>query len=542
MTQTGIDFTPVRNSLKENLERILKSDTAPLDEYSLNLRAMMETIGKVQDKNGNLIPFRMLPTQAHYFKNRTSKDIILKARQMGMTTGIQMEFAVEAMLTPGMEVIYVAQRDDSAKRLFEITTRIYHALPPELRLPNISDSTHKLTFDFGGGKTSTIEIGTAGSKSFGRGRPVHRALFTEVAFYEGQELNTMAGIIAAMPGPEAEIPGRYVMESTANGQGGTFAETFWAAWNDKTDITAFFYPWWWDPGYKIRGGRLTHLEEEEKYLVEQHGLTHDQIRWRRWQLGNFLGRVRGYDFFQQEFPEAPEKAFMSVGDAVFDSEAIDRASKVTDPIKVALNGAVRYWETRTPGRKYIVSVDQASGGQVDAANKPTDYQVATVWEATSLAQCAVIRGRIGQTQFAEMIGKLSQYYNDALVVVERNQAQFGFIDLLYNAGVTNMYIHLDRKPGWPNSAGSKPIAITNFEEICNAHGMVIRNSNLVAEARNYRWLRKRGTGSTGAGPGGNDDELMTAMMAALPTVRDQAMISRAVAVQPGVQQEMVKIW
>ena len=235
---------------------------------------------------------------------------------------------------------------------------------------------------------------------------------------------------------------------------------------------------------------------------------------------------------------------MSVGDAVFDPAAIDAGSRVRRPEVEALGGVIQYWEKRTPGRQYIIAVDQASGDQVDAANKPTDFQVATVWEATALVQCATLRGRIGQNIFAEHISKLAAYYNDALVVVERTQAQFGFIDLMYNAGVWNLYVHPgDQKAGWPNNRGTKPIAITNFEEICKSGAMEIRSENLAQEARNYRWLKKRGTGSTGAPPGLNDDELMTAMMAAWPDVRQQALIVRNQnAVSKSPVQELVKLW
>lgn len=510
-------------------------------EYDRRLMASMQTLARIQNKDGAMIPFRPNPMQEDYFGKRTQADIILKGRQMGATTGLQLEFTIEAMTTPGMEVLYVAQRDDSAKRLFEITTRLYHAMPAELRLPNVSDSTHKLTFDFGGGRTSTIEIGTAGSKSFGRGRPVHRALFTEVAFYEGNEENTMAGIIAAMPGPDSAIPGRYTMESTANGQSGNFYEQWMAAEEERSSLTPHFYGWWWDPSYKIAGQRLTHLSDEEQYLVREHQLTDDQIRWRRWQMGQYSGRTRGAEFFQQEFPESPSQAFMAIGDTVFDREALDTAQRgVTPPTTTVRNGTMQYWQKRRGGAVYVVAVDQASGEVKDASNKPTDYQVATVWNTAGNEQVATFRARIPQTDFIEVIKQLSDYYNHALVVVERNMAQYGFINMLYDSGVSNLYIHEDGRAGWPTNAGTKPVAIQNFEDVCKSSGCTIRSANLLKEARNYRWLRRRGVGSMGAAPGSHDDELMTAVMALMPAVTMQAYNSRYQ--EPTRKVEAVKLW
>ena len=71
-----------------------------------------------------------------------------------------------ALVIPGIEILYTAQRDDSAKRLFEITQRMFHNLPEGLRPEVVSDSTHMLQIKQGS-QVSTIEIGTAGSPSFG---------------------------------------------------------------------------------------------------------------------------------------------------------------------------------------------------------------------------------------------------------------------------------------------------------------------------------------------------------------------------------------
>lgn len=104
-----------------------------------------------------------------------------------------------------------------------------------------------------------------------------------------------------------------------------------------------------------------------------------------------------------------------------------------------------------------------------------------------------------------------------------------------------MYIHDDKKPGWPNNVGTKPAAVTNFDEIMKASACELRSENLVEEARNYRWLKKRGTGSMGASGNGHDDELITAIMAMVPTVREQAMVVRQ-GRRKEAQQEMVSLW
>ena len=516
------------DTLEDLSRRAAAGDTQPFTEAFIRL----------QDKEGKLVPYRPKPAQSHYMANRSEADIILKAAQMGFTTMLQIEFFVDAMFIPGLEVLYAAQRDDSAKRLFEITTRMYRALPEGIRPPNLSETTHNLKLDFGQGRTSTIEIGTTASKSFGRGRPVHRALFTEAAFYEGNEENTMAGIVARIP-----HGGRYVVESTANGQAGKYYRDYIQAESGLNGLKEHFYAWWWDTDYVIDTPERISYSKDEQTLVEQHGLSMPQIKWRRWQIGHY----DSMEFFQQEFPESPELAFMAVGDNVFSRELIDKArSGVRDAEKEGLGGDLRYWKGREVGRNYIISIDQASGNQVDTLrNNPTDFQVATVWDATSLEQCATLRGRISQQDLAEYVKELYKFYKEPLVVVERNHAQYGFFDLLRTQGVYNLYVHNDGKFGFPTNMATKPLIIENFAQVLRTDGACdIKSKNLLFEMANFRWLGRKGMGATGAAPGSHDDELITAMFAFWGEVRTQAYSSYTSAQTDGnrITKKKVKLW
>lgn len=484
-------------------------------------RAFIELCFRVQPKVSEgmaLVPLVFKPAQAEYWDNRSEADIILKAAQLGFTTLVQAEFLADAMFQPGLEVLYVAQRDDTAKRLFEITTRIYHAMPDELRPPAESDSTHMLKLKHSGGQSSTIEIGTAGSRSFGRGRPIHRALFTEIGFYERNEENVMAGIIARMPVGES----RYVLESTANGQVGYFYEAWKGA--PVNGLKPHFFPWWSEPEYRRAAGPLGLLSAVESFLKRNHGLDDAQLGWRRWMRGKFERE----EFFQQEFPESPEQAFISTGGAVFSPEEVAAARLgVAPPKRQFRNGEVLYWQERQPGRRYVIGVDQASGEQVDSArSKPIDFQVASVWDVSGLAQVALVRGRISQRQLADHVAALHTYYNNALVVVERNLAQYGFFDMLREAGVHHLYYHSDGKAGYPVNSATKPLLVENFAEVLRAEGAsLVRSSNLLAEMLTYQYQKHRGSRYMSAAAGSHDDELMSAMMAWDPAVRQRGMVA-----------------
>ena len=274
------------------------------------------------------------------------------------------------------------------------------------------------------------------------------------------------------------------------------------------------------------------ITEEEAWLIKQHDLSIEQIAWRRWEMR----KHRNVDFFQQEFPESAEQAFMAIGDAVFEPSDVRRLQEMATDAPVMRKpdaegqDMLQVWQMPQAGRRYIIAVDQASGEQLDARSRPIDYQVATVWDVGISSQCATFRGRVSQTAFADEIAELYTAYNQALVIDERNLAQYGFEDLLRQAGVLNLYMHPSTNPGgsprvgWPMNVGTKPLLVDDFKELIAADGAItVRSSNLIHEMFNYRHM---GTSKhrMGAAPGGHDDELITAMMAFVPEARRQAMI------------------
>lgn len=522
-------MTPELRKYHELVEQAASGDTRPFIESML----------RIQDKAGRIIPLHFNNIQETYWEARTEADIILKPRQVGMTTVTQAEMFTDAMVIPGLEVKMLAQREESGKALFDITRRFMDHLPEAARPEVDADTTTKLSWKFPSGSTSVIEIGTAKSRSFGRGRPAQRALFTEVGLYESGEEDTMLGIISAMPFHE-DIGARFVEESTANGMSGVFYED-WNKAESGTEselgfsLTPHFYPWFMMKEYAIPGPPIPDSDFSESELIvmdlaeKRYGLylTDDQIRWRRMQVA-FL---KGEAFFLQEYPETPEQAFRNVGSAVFNAQHILLAGNrgVEPPLKdMAVpgtqDGRVKYWEWAQPMVRYAVCVDQASGENLGPDLRPIDYQVITVWDIQRMTQVCVVRGHIEQKLFAELVAKVSEYYNHGLIVIERNHAQYGFFDLVRVSGGRNFYLHYhDKKEGFPTNQATKALLISNMETMLEYGGILPRHDNLVKEMLNYRW---QGTvrAKAAASPGGHDDELMTAMFACWPDVVMQANI------------------
>ena len=495
-----------------------------------NVRPFIENFIKIQTKTGPMAPLHFNQMQNTYWKAKSPADVVLKAGQMGSTTINQADILANAMLRPGFEGLIIAPTDTAGKLLFSITDVMYQSLPDGVAPPLLKDTEHTFVFDHGAttpGSRSTITVGSAESKFFGRGRPTHIALFTEAAFYDEAALRIRAGIVSRMP-----IGARWVDESTANGQAGEFYNKFTkAVENPQGIIKAHFFPWFMAKEYAIFRGsgdpgdiEITNLDEKEVWLKEAHGVTDDQLRWRRYKIEEL-----GEDFFKQENPQTAEEAFLAIGGAVFDdSNAIDlHALHVSDP--TPLDDVTDVWKNRLPGRSYMIGVDIASGETRDQDERPSDFQVAVVFDAVTLEQVARIRGRtIGHRDFARRIAVLHRAYNNALVVPERNLGQWGFTEMIREEHCYNIYLHYrDDRPrpteGFTVSSSSKFPLITNFKElVSDPGGMTIHSAQLIRELRNYRWKPKQGLKAMGAAEGTNDDELMATAMIMDPRVRMQA--------------------
>lgn len=498
-----------------------------------NVQPFIETLFRIQNKSGQMVPLHLKPAQQEYNDKCTQADIILKAAQMGFTTWIIAEFTAYALLMPGVECLITAQRDDSGTRLFDIAHRFIRSMPPEIQPRLLQSSKHIIEIDHSDttpGMSSIIEVGSAASKTFGRGRPTHFGLFTEVGFYDEDAVKMIMGIISRMPVGKS----RYVLESTADGQNGYFFEQWNQATNNEGELTAHFFPWWKDPEYAIArdpstrwGKDVEELDEEERRLITQYHVSHDQIRWRRFMMARMLNQHESADFFKQEFPESPDEAFLPIGSSIFRAAHISSASlTVRDPFDD--DGLNSRWVDPLAERAYIVSIDQASGETRDIDARPTDFQVLTVWDSVQMEQVHRVRNQeMTHRAMARHAVKQAREYNDALICMERNLARYGLIEMIQEEGYFNIYVHEDGKYGYPVSVSTKPVLKDQVIEMLKSRGsLTIHSENLIRELRNYRNLPKVGRGSMGAGPGGHDDELITLFFACDPNVRAQAFASR----------------
>jgi hypothetical protein len=257
---------------------------------------------KILDKKKRLIPFRWNRMQADFHANRTGRDLVLKARQLGSTTCIQGEM-FRRTVTETRTTITLAHDDDTTQKLRIMADRFwencqFNGIRPKRKYANASMTTYP-EFD------SVATIGTAGHVQKGRGDTYTDFHGSEVAFWPDAE-KIIAG---AMQGGDPDV----VLESTPNGAQGYFYELCMEALSGNGVWKLHFYPWWWDEAYRLplAEGETIEYDEEEEELVRQYKLTPEQIKWRRVKKKELKGT------FGQEYPEDPTTCFLTSGSSYF---------------------------------------------------------------------------------------------------------------------------------------------------------------------------------------------------------------------------------
>ena len=448
---------------------------------------------KIDDKERQVVPFKLNRTQRRFFARRGKRNIILKARQLGLSSCILADMFLEAITVPNTTCVVVSHETHATKRLLDRVHFFYDNLShprPEIG----ADSRTEISFP---GLHSTIYIGTARSMTFGRGDKIDKAHLSELAFYEDGE-RIFNAIEDAVP-----MSGDITIETTPNGEDNLFYELWVRAREGKNSYKPFFFPWWVDNDYTMLAddplslpedrGSLVYLADELE-LVNKFGMSEGQIRWRRWKIANKQG------LFYQEFPEDEVTCFHQSGDPVFDPVLLAQMAQMCyDGI-----GNPEGWTTWYPpieGMKYTIGADTSAGvpgGSYSAAVVvDEDYQV-----------CATYQSRLDPTGFAHILSKLGHAYNDAELVIERNFTGYAVLGKL--TAYPNIYLQRDfttgkvtGQRGWWTTEQTKQFMLTTFRDTLPR--LRIPDINLIRQARGYRYIKLRPTAQT-------FDDLLIALM------------------------------
>lgn len=282
----------------------------PLETYAERLLKVIPKEG------GKVTPFVFNRAQRYvharleeqYQKIRMVRAIILKGRQQGISTYVAARFFRKVHALPGLSAYILSHEDKSTQILFNHPKRFYNKLPENIQ-PEVGRAGKDiLSF----AKTdSKYGVGTAGAKETGRSATNQLFHASEVAFWPNAETHFRASMQTVPPKPGTEV----ILESTANGIGGTFHEQWLKAEQGKGEFIAIFIPWFWQEEYSRPAPEGWQPTGEEIEYQQLYDLTRDQVYWMHLKNIDEMHGTAGVISwqFKQEYPCNPEEAFQAGG-------------------------------------------------------------------------------------------------------------------------------------------------------------------------------------------------------------------------------------
>jgi hypothetical protein len=460
---------------------------------------------KIRNRDGRLILLKPNRAQREYASKCRRRNIVLKARQLGITTYVAARYFVETIMRPGTLTVQVAHNQESAEEIFKIVHRFWENLPRGVQRGALIRSRANIRQIAFPRLDSEYRVATAADDNAGRGLTIQNLHCSEVARWPRGGMEALASLRAAVP-----ASGQIVLESTPNGAGGLFYEEWQRA--DETGYQRHFFPWWLEESYRVRGEgaaalTIRPLTKDEQELMQRWNLTEGQIVYRR----ALKARMRG--LMAQEYAEDPVSCFRASGECVFDLEAIEaRIAGMSDPISVHENGRLMVWLPATKTHRYIIGVDPAGGGSEG------DYGCAEVIDRTTGMQCAELHGHYTPAELARKVAELARQYNNAVIAVERNNHGHAVLSYLRIVEQTPNLYAPEGKDGWLTTAASRPAMIENLAAVLVAEPGLFQSRRLMNE---FRTFVRHADGNSGASGGAHDDCVM-AMAIALAVRRATA--------------------
>jgi len=210
----------------------------------------------IKDKGGKRIKFRPNWAQKILYENMWYLSIILKARQLGMTTFIQLFMLDRCLFNDNQNAGIVAHNKEDAEAFFDDKIKFaYDNLPQDLRNQRraTSDTARSLKFTNG----SMIRVGT--SMRSGTYQYIHISEFGKMcAKYPDKAAEVITGTLNTLAAGQIAF-----IESTADGPFGEFyqmcklaEDLTQAVENEQQTFTPldwkfFFFAWWNHPDYVL---------------------------------------------------------------------------------------------------------------------------------------------------------------------------------------------------------------------------------------------------------------------------------------------------
>jgi len=395
---------------------------------------------KIQHQLKGTINFNLFPFQEDTLQQLADNkfNIILKSRQMGISTLVAAYALWIMIFNSDKNILIISIKEATSKELISKVRFANDHLPSWLKIQCEEDNKLSLKFKNGSNIRAVSSSGDAG-----RSMAVYLLIIDEAGFIDG------ISDIWASSWSTLSTGGNAVLLSTPNGIGNWFHKMWVDAENKTNSFNSIRLKWdlhpertqtWRDAQTKELGAALAGQECDTDFLAS----------------GNNVINLETIDFYKETYKTEPVEC-----------RELDRALWI--------------WQYPDYNNTYIISADTSRG---DGG----DYQACHVLDAVTLEQCAEYKGQISTKEYGNLLCSLGNYYNNALLVIERENTGWAVIqqvidrdypnlfymtkDLKYvdpETQVSNNFYSEEKKatPGFSTTMKTRPIIIDNFIKYMN---------------------------------------------------------------------------
>lgn len=464
-----------------------------------------EAVGFKRNKAQEILEKRKSELKEKYGRIRL---IILKGRQMGITTNEAISGLDTAIIKPNQNIWILAQVDKTRDEIFDKVKTAYQRLPEYIELndgkvwvkPNTKYSTKKeLEFLENHSKIAVITDSRGWTRS--------KLHISEFAFInEAGEL--LAGTLPSVP-----KNGDIIIESTANGYWNEFEKLRNKYYKkDTNERSCIFLGWWLMPEYvlPLDEGETIKLPKELQHLnkpmVDGTILTEEQKK----RYLNMYNSQTNPNYAFQEYPSTPEEAFLNTGTPVFNTNIIKNLI-VPKYVQDAVYQDLYIYREPIKDRQVVIWGDTSSGVLGG------DYSCLIVRDRETAELMACYYGYCDPgDELCKIVDRLVNLWYRGRIGVEKNNTGYAFyakakeyprFPLCYvTKTVDKTYDRITQTVWRETTPKTRPILMSEYKVAINEGYIKEADERLVKEMFTFIYNEK---GKEEAQTGYHDDAVMT---------------------------------
>lgn len=449
----------------------------------------LRTYATIRHPTRGLLRFDLWDFQEDCVKSflSNSYNIVLKARQLGLSTLVAGYIAWMMIFFRDKEIFVLAIKRDTAQNMIDKVRVVMSNLPEWIQCDISTDNKQSIRL-----RNGSVCKASGTTKDGIRSEALSLLVIDEAAFIDKLD------DIWVSAQPTLSTGGDCIALSTPNGMGNWFHQM----WSEA------------EAGQQQEvGGRQVAFNP-----IKLHWSNHPE-RDQAW-ADSMASKMS-----KQAFAQEHDADFLSSGSNVVDMEDImwyehnpEGSPYCCEPLeKTGFDRGLWVFKYPDYNRDYMVTADVARGDG-------KDYSAAHIFDIETNEQVACYRGKVPTDVFGHMLVQMAVQYNNALLIVENNNVGWATIQKIIDLNYSNLYwtdksrtfVDVTRTrdimdvydrsknhvPGFTTGQKVRPVVIARMEEEIRGRGIILHDKRTISELKTFIY---DDTGKPVAMDGYNDD-------------------------------------